>query len=180
VTSVTVSGSRRGALGRAATRNGRARRWHDGAEPWARRDALLPALLTVLGLVGLVVGWLGISDTVSLSRQSRWLGLGIGSVVLAALGVVLWLVAGLRNLGRLRRQVLADLARAAEHAQPEPDEVEAEARFGIVAGQRRHHGADCELLMGKDVRWLTAAEVAASGTAACGICLTPLTGVHRA
>lgn len=172
MTSVTVSGSRRGTLGRAAARNGRARRLHDGPEPWARRDVLLPALLTVLGLVGLVVGWLGISDTVSLSRQSRWLGLGIGAVVLGALGVVLWLVAGLTNLGRLRREVLADLARrAAEDARSQPDEViEHAARWGIVAGMRHHHRAGCELLEGKAVRWLDAAEVAAAGSAACGIC----------
>jgi hypothetical protein len=177
VTSVTVSGSRRGTLGRAATRNGRARRLHDGAEPWARRDALLPALLTVLGLIGLVVGWLGISDTVSLPRQSRWLGLGIGSVVLAGLGVVLWLVAGLTNLGRLRRAVVADLARAAQDAQSEPEEgIEHTAHWGIVTGQRHHHRADCELLEGKNVRWLDAAGVAASSTAACGICRPEVTG----
>jgi hypothetical protein len=176
VTSVTVSGSRRGALGRAATPR-RARRRHDGAEPWARRDLLLPALLTVLGLVGLFVGWLGISDTVSLSRQSRWLGLGIGSVVLGALGVVLWLVTGLTNLGRLRREVLADLTRrAAEDAGTEPGEVIEHARWGIVAGMRHHHRADCELLEGKDVRWLDAAEVATAGTAACGMCRPEVTG----
>jgi hypothetical protein len=169
VTSVTVPGSRRGALGRAATRNGRARRAHDGTQPWARRDALLPALLTLLGVVGLLVGWLGISDTVSLPRQSRWLGLGIGSVVLGALGVVLWLVAGLTNLGRLRREVFTDLARRA--AQDAPDQViEHAARWGIAKGMRHHHRADCELLEGKAVRWLDAAEVAASNTAPCGIC----------
>jgi hypothetical protein len=171
VTSVTVPAGRRGALGRAAARNGRARPVHDGAEPWARRDALLPALFIVLGLVGLLVGWLGISDTVSLSRQSRWLGLGIGSVVLGALGVVLWLVAGLTNLGRLRREVFTDLARrAAEDAQPEPDRIEHATHWGIVNGMRHHHRADCELLEGKDVRRLDAAEVAASGTQPCGIC----------
>lgn len=174
MTSVTVPGSRRGALGRAAARTARVRR-HDGDEPWARRDALLPALLTVLGLVGLVVGWLGISDTVSLSRQTRWFALGIGSVVLGSLGVVLWLVTGLTNLGRLRREVIAGLAlRAAADAPVEPAAVEHEVRFGVVAGMRRHHRADCELLAGKEVRWLTADEV---GTMpACGICRPEVNG----
>jgi hypothetical protein len=168
VTSVTVPAGRRGALGRSATRNGRVRH-HDGAEPWARRDALLPGLLTLLGLVGLLVGWLGISDTVSLSRQSRWLGLSIGSVVLGALGVVLWLFVGLTNLGRLRRDVLAELARrAAQVAPDEPSESARDVRLGIVTGMRHHHRAECELLAGKDVRWFEASDVAA--TQPCGIC----------
>lgn len=169
MTSVTVPGSRRGAVGRTATRNSRVRR-HDGAEPWARRDAVLPGLLTVLGLVGLVIGWVGISDTVSLSRQTRWLGLGIGSLVIGGLGVVLWLVSGLTQLGRLRRDVLAELAlREGQHEQS-VEVIDAGARWGIATGMRRHHESDCELLVGKDVRWLTAAEVADSGTLPCGIC----------
>jgi hypothetical protein len=173
VTSVTVPGSRREALRRPATRNARVRR-HDGAEPWARRHAVLPAVLTAIGLIGLIVGWTGISDTVSLSRQSRWLGLGIGSVVLGGLGVVLWLFVGLTNLGRLRREVLHELAlRAAQDAAEHPvDAVEADTRFGFVTGMRRHHRAHCELLVGKDVTWLSAAEVADTATSPCGICAT--------
>jgi hypothetical protein len=172
VTSVTVPDTRRGALGRAATRSSRARRLPDGAQPWARRDAFLPGLLTVLGVVGLLTAWLGISDTVSLPRQSRWLGLGIGSVVLAGLGVVLWLAAGLTNLGRLRREVFAELARrAVTQAQHEPDaSIEHATEWGIANGMRHYHRADCELLDGKDVRWLDAAAVAASNTVPCGIC----------
>jgi hypothetical protein len=171
VTSVTVSGSRRGTLGRAATRERRVRR-HDGDEPWARRDAVLPGLLTALGLIGMLVGWLGISNTVSLSRQSRWLGLGIGSVVLGGFGVVLWLFVGLTNLGRLRRDVLGELAlRTAEDAPDGPVEVvEHDGRVGIATGMRRHHRADCELLAGKNVTWLEAADVPATGTQPCGIC----------
>jgi ABC-type nickel/cobalt efflux system permease component RcnA len=176
VTSVTVPAGRRGALSRAATRDRRVRH-HDGAEPWARRDALLPGLLTALGLIGLIVGWLGISNTVALSRQSRWLGLGIGAVVLGGLGVVLWLFAGLTNLGRLRREVLGELAlRAAEDAQDDPFEAAHDARFGIATGMRRHHRADCELLAGKTVTWLEADEVPATGTAPCGICRPEVVG----
>jgi hypothetical protein len=176
LTSVTVPAGRRKALGRATTRTSRVRR-HDGAEPWARRDALLPGLLTAVGLIGLIVGWVGISDTVSLSRQSRWLGLGIGSVVLGGLGVVLWLFAGLTNLGRLRRDVLGELAlRAAEDAQDEPLEATHDARFGIAAGMRRHHRPECELLAGKTVTWLEADEVPATGTAPCGICRPKVVG----
>jgi hypothetical protein len=171
VTSVTVPAGRRGALSRTATRNARVRR-HDGDEPWARRHALLPAVFVAIGIIGLIVTWTGISTTVSLSRQSRWLGLGIGSVVLGGLGVVLWLFVGLTNLGRLRRDVLGELAlRAAEDAQAVPVEaIEQDTRFGIATGMRRHHRAGCELLVGKDVRWLDAAETAETGTAPCGIC----------
>jgi ABC-type nickel/cobalt efflux system permease component RcnA len=158
-------------LARTATRNARVRR-HDGDEPWARRHAVLPAVLTAIGLIGLIVGWAGISNTVSLSQQSRWLGLGIGSVVLGGLGVVLWLFVGLTNLGRLRRDVLHELAlRATQDAQHEPLEaVEHDARFGIVTGMRRHHRASCELLAGKDVTWLEATDEAVTGSSPCGIC----------
>jgi hypothetical protein len=139
-------------------------------EPWGRGDALLTALLTGLGLVGLVIGWYGISGTVDLDSQMRWLAFGITALIVGGAGMVLWLLAALRSVTDLKREVLTELeARlpaAAVAAAPA-----AVTGFGTVQGMRRYHHPQCTMLAGKDVRWADAKAHAAAGLAPCGICL---------
>jgi len=168
VSGVVSAGIRRGTSGRTATRAARGHP-HEGREPWGRRDVVLLALLAGTSIAGLVVTWVGISGTVSLARQARWLGLGIGSDILAGLGMVAWLATGLARVARLRAQVTAVLETGRtkisedQSASPVPE-------FGIATGMRRHHRAGCTLLAGKSVRWLDAEALSVAGTLPCGIC----------
>ncbi|GAA0619469.1 hypothetical protein GCM10009547_22420 [Sporichthya brevicatena] len=65
-------GETRARVARAGT--ARSAPLHDGAEPWARRDVVVVAVVLAVAVAGLVVGWLGVSDTVDLDSQTRWLG----------------------------------------------------------------------------------------------------------
>lgn len=165
--------SRAGAGARAGSRPaGRARTAAPGPEPWSRRDAAVPALLTAVGLVLLVWGWFGISGTVDLDSQTRWLALGILGLIVGGLGMVVWLLLGLRAVTALKHDVLVDL----EARLPAPREAAsaaatAPAGLGTVPGMRRYHRADCLMLAGKDATWADDAEHARAGLAPCGVCL---------
>jgi hypothetical protein len=133
--------------------------------------------LVIVGLLagaGLVVGWVGVSGTVRLDTQAGWLGLGIASMLLGTLGMVGWLVIGLAAVTRLRRTVIEDLtARSVRREAAHPAQVEAadgDRLFGITAGMRRYHRAECELLAGKEPRWLDEQALVFAGTRPCGIC----------
>ena len=43
-------------------------------------------------------------------------------------------------------------------------------RFGIAAGMRRYHRGDCDVLVGKDVRWLDARSPVFADALPCGMC----------
>jgi hypothetical protein len=161
---------------------------HDGPEPWARRDALLPGLLIAAGVVLLVIGWFGISDAIALNRQMRWLALGITGIIVGGLGMVVWLLFGLTTITRLRRAVYAEIDRRvslAERAADAPAAATAEARvgFGTVTGMRHYHRADCLMLAGKQASFAAAAEFTEAGLTPCGVCLpadTPAPGGRHA
>lgn len=146
---------------------------HSGPEPWSRRDAVAVAAILLVAVVGLVVGWLGVSDTVDLDSQTSWLGVGIAALIVGGFGMVLWLLLGLRRVAVLRREVLATLER--RHPEPlrvpVPAELTEHQRCGTVPGMRRYHAADCQLLLGKQVTYAEAAAHAEAGLRPCPICL---------
>ncbi|HUR74067.1 MAG TPA: hypothetical protein VMZ00_07310 [Sporichthya sp.] len=158
-----------------ATRVARAPRApHDGPEPWARADVVGVAIVLALAGIGLVLGWLGVSDTVDLNDQTRWLGFGICALIVGGFGMVGWLLRGLVRVATLRRQVLAELDRR----RPQPVSAGAapplteRQELGTAAGMRRYHRAECQMLAGKDVTFAAAAAHADAGLAPCPICLS--------
>jgi hypothetical protein len=156
------------------TRAARARRApHDGPEPWARADALVVAIVLMIAVVGLVIGWFGISDTVDLNDQTRWLGFGIGALMLGGFAMVGWLLRGLIRVATLRREVLAVLDRRhPASAAPTPVLTDRQG-LGTVVGMRRYHRADCQMLAGKDVTLAAATAHVEAGLAPCPICRPP-------
>ena len=145
---------------------------HDGPEPWARRDAIAVALVLLVALVGLTVGWFGVSDTVDLNDQTRWLGLGIGALIVGGFGMVVWLLLGLRRVAVLRRQVLADLDRRHPVAATGPViSVTDRQNFGTAPGMRRYHALDCQMLDGKAVTKADASAHEKAGLRPCPICI---------
>jgi len=148
-------------------------RTHDGPEPWSRRDAVAVAVILLLAVIGLVIGWFGVSDTVDLDSQTGWLGVGIAALIVGGFGMTVWLLLGLRRVSVLRREVLT----AIDRRHPAPARAEARAdmtdrhRFGTVTGMRRYHAANCQLLLGKDVTFAEAGAHRKAGLRPCPICL---------
>jgi len=174
MTSIPIGGTRTTANRRAASRRPVA--LHDGGEPWARRDALLPGLFIAVGLVLLVVGWFGISDAVALERQTRWLAVGIVGLIVGGLGMVVWLLAAMIRISQLRRAVYAEIDRrvtAAERraeAAPTPT-AELAVGFATAPGMRRYHRVTCLMLAGKKATAAAEADLTKAGLAPCGVCL---------
>lgn len=140
-------------------------------EPWVRGDALLAALLAGLGLVGLVIGWFGISGTVDLDSQMRWMAFGITALIVGGAGMVLWLLAGLRAVTDLKREVLTEIEARLSAGGPLLTPAAAVTGFGTVPGMRRYHHPDCTMLAGKHASWAEARVHVAAGLQPCGICL---------
>ncbi|MGQ0467953.1 MAG: hypothetical protein ACT4QG_21870 [Sporichthyaceae bacterium] len=172
MTTVAGPAARRAARGRSVERSAR-RPLVEREEPWGVGPLVLFAILAGLGLTGMVVGWAGISGTADLEEQARWLGLGIASLILAGFGMVAWLLAGLVSVGTLRRSVVRDLAlrTAAEpRSAEETGEQAPVGTFGIGSGMTRYHRSECDILAGKNVRWLDSEALKFAGALPCGMC----------
>lgn len=157
--------------GTSRTARARRARVHDGQEPWSRRDAVAVAVVLLVALIGLVIGWLGVSDTVDLDSQTSWLGFGIAALILGGFGMVVWLLLGLRRVAVLRREVLIELDRR----NPKPVRTRRvltdSQEYGTVTGMRRYHAADCQLLDDKTPTFAAAAVHADAGLLPCPICV---------
>ncbi len=175
---MSTTAVRAGADARTSRRAGHAARDRVPArpEPWTRTDAAVAGVFVLVGPVGLAIGWYRVGGTVDLNSQMRWLAFGITALIVGGLGMVVWLLAGLRAVTDLKREVLTEVeARLGPVA---PARVIAPAgstgaTFGTVTGMRRYHLAHCAMLVGKDARWADEAAHSAAGLAPCGICLAP-------
>lgn len=170
MSSISLGEAHAGAARAAKARRVRA---HDGPEPWSRRDAAAVAVILLVAVIGLVVGWFGVSDTVDLDSQTGWLGVGIGALIVGGFGMVVWLLLGLRRVAGLRREVLTELDRQhpAPTARAAARDLTVSQKFGTVAGMRRYHAADCQLLAGKAVTYAEPAAHEQAGLRPCPICL---------
>ncbi len=151
---------RRRAVGGSGTALGEA------PEPWRRRDAAVVALVVALGVVGLVVTWVGISGTAKLTPQARWLGFGIASLMLTGFAMVGWLVLGLTRVAATPARWCASAGRGAVGRRGRGHRMVLVLVTDSVSRPRaaRYHLAHCPLLAGKDVRWLDAATLAFART----------------
>lgn len=169
MSSISIGEATAGATRAAQVRRART---HDGPEPWSRRDAVIVAVVLLLAVAGLVIGWFGVSDTVDLDSQTGWLGVGIGALIVGGFGMTVWLLLGLRRVAVLRREVLTTLDRQHPAARTAaPTGLTDRQRLGTVPGMRRYHGANCQLLLGKDVRFADAGTHVQAGLRPCPICL---------
>jgi vacuolar-type H+-ATPase subunit I/STV1 len=142
------------------------------ALPWSPIDALVLWLLLLVGAVLLFLGWWGTSSTARLGHQVVWLNLGALGLLVAGLGVAVWLAAGRRAVGRRRRLLLADVPVAVEGTGVEGFTAE------LVAGpsMTRYHRADCEFVAGKPVTRAPEAIHHRAGRRPCAVCLPEVIG----
>ncbi len=138
-----------------------------GAGLWGRRDLTVLLVPYALGAVGLFVAWYGSAEEADWRDDARWLVTGTGSVTLAGLGLLLWLVGGKLRIVAAERAVRAGLLERRD-ARVEGGAPRAVPTMGVVtaAGSRRYHRPSCLLMEGKVV--VPATDLTA--LSACGVC----------
>jgi hypothetical protein len=123
-----------------------------GDSPWRRRDLIKLTALHIIGLVVIVIGWIGSSGQLDFADQTRWTALAVFGAVLAAIGGASWLLAGLATVSRERRLLRDQIGvlYAPEAAQSVADG--AAGTFVSADGMRRYHLPSCDVVRGKATR----------------------------
>ena len=139
------------------------------ASPWTARQRLMLAVLLVLGVVGLIAGYVGTSGTLRVSRQVVWVNLAGAALLVSGAGVVLFLTAARREIGRRRLSLFGDLGTV--ETVDRSSDISA-ADLVTAPTMTKYHRADCSFVDGK-----SALKVASSvdhqkvGKQPCGVCL---------
>jgi hypothetical protein len=141
--------------------------------PWRRVDAVIPGLLAVLGVVVLVVCWFGASGEVRWRDQTDWFIGGCLGAGAFALGAVLWVLVGMREVRRGFADLKADQREILGlHAGPSTrdlaDLTGPIAGWVTAAGMTRAHLSTCLLMRGKTAVPLAASDVPSYER--CGVC----------
>jgi hypothetical protein len=139
------------------------------AAPWSSADVFVLAGAGVLGVVLLVVSWIGTSASDTLGEQTGWIGIGIGSLAAVALGGSHWLLQGRRAVGR-RRRVWMTAERARRTAARRAGAPVANAGFVAGGAMTRYHRPHCPLVAGKQVAVASRGAHEQAGRRPCGVC----------
>jgi hypothetical protein len=137
--------------------------------PWSSADVVVLAGAGVLGVVLLVVSWIGTSARDTLAEQTGWIGIGIASLAAAALGGSHWLLQGRRAVGR-RRRVWMTAERARRAAARRAGAPVVTAGFVAGAAMTRYHRPHCPLVAGKPVAVAARGAHEQAGRRPCGVC----------
>jgi hypothetical protein len=119
-----------------------------------------------IGVVFVVVAWIGASGERRLSLQVAWVNLAVVGSAVAAAGQASWLLQGRRAVGVRRHQVLPDRERPRRPA-ARPTARVAATRVVALAGSGRYHRPDCLLVAGKD---LDDVDATRDGLQPCEVC----------
>jgi hypothetical protein len=139
--------------------------------PWRTGELVRVGVVCAAGLIGVAVAWYGASAQADWPDTLPWASLGAAAVTVAMLGLVAWLMAALRRVRRLRREVMPWLEAAV--STPGITATVRTARgadFVTVGGMTRFHRPGCPLVAGKPVRPLTIEDARISALGPCGVC----------
>lgn len=137
---------------------------------WSAKQRLLLLVLLALGLIGLTAGYAGTSGTLRVSRQVAWVNVAGAALVVSGAGVMIFLTAGRREIGRRRLSLFGNVVAGDAAASVEPASWSA-AGLVAAATMRKYHRADCSFVEGKTVTAATAAGHEQAGRRPCGVCL---------
>ena len=171
-----------GAAGRTGRRAGSARvaKWAGADSPWTMQDLLRLTWMSGLGLIGIGVCWYGISGQATMHRQLGWLVGAVAALTVAGIGMVGFLLAGLRAVHaetfevvtEIRRDRLGEDVDAIDDLAPVVAAPVALASAGYVTGasMTRVHRPDCPHVRGKQVGPISENDIARLGLTKCGVC----------
>jgi hypothetical protein len=150
--------------------------------PWRAGELTSVVMVNAVGLVLIVAGYLVCRDTAEPSRVQLATTIAAGGLVVTLAGNVVWLFGNLREVTRLRRQVLLGPAAAAgsptaatpRPLAPERDgdarQVPAPAALVSSPSMSRYHRPDCIMVAGKPVKAASLATHRRAHRQPCQVC----------
>jgi hypothetical protein len=138
-------------------------------EPWNRRNLTGFTVATALGAALLGASYVGVSAEVHLKDQVPFLDLGVTGLLVAAVGGVRWLAAGIKAV-RVRKATVLGLVRSRFGSVEATGPAGPSDDFVATARMTRYHRPSCSLVAGKDVRAATLSEHSAAERRPCGVC----------
>jgi hypothetical protein len=140
--------------------------------PWRAGELVRVGVVSAAGLIGVAVAWYGASAHADWPDTLPWASLGTGALTVALLGLVAWLMAALRRVRNLRREVMPRLKAAVSTPSiTSPARTAPGADFVTAGGMTRFHHPGCPLATGKPVRPLTIEDARSATLKPCGVCV---------
>ena len=142
------------------------------ASPWNARQRLELVVMLALGGAGLVVGYAGTSGTLRVGHQVVWIDLSGAALLVSGAGIVLFLTAGRRAVGRRRLSLFGNVTVAQEGAREFAAATGSAAELVSAPTMTKYHRADCSFVEGKTgLQAATAVAHEKVGRRPCGVCL---------
>lgn len=139
--------------------------------PWRLEDVLRVVVMGALGLIGIVVTYVGCSRQDNYSDQLGWLVGAIVAAAVGAVGMVGWLVTGSRRCRTERRRLESQLAASLATLAPDQQD-DGPAALVSAPGMTLFHAPSCFLVQGKPgVRALSHTGADTDGLSPCPVCL---------
>lgn len=141
--------------------------------PWRVGDLFVVSIALMLGAAMLCVAWFGASGTRRWSQQLLWVDVGAVGVVIAGVGIALWLASGRRVVGQRRIALVPNLPGPAPEftgATTDGAGRGANSLFVSAPPMTRYHRKDCPAVAGKSVKAASTAIHSAAGLQPCRIC----------
>jgi hypothetical protein len=151
--------------------------------PWRVTDLANALVADVLGGVLLFTGWFIAHHTTDASRALLGTDIAVGGLVVALAGNIVWLLTGLREVGRLRSALIAgsrpasvptdrpaSARRVAVPAGTVGDGAVAATRLVATTAMTHYHRPGCVTVAGKPVTSASLRTHLARGRGPCAIC----------
>jgi hypothetical protein len=146
--------------------------------PWRANEYRLVALALTVAVVIIGIAWYGAGGTVDWTEQLRWTALAVLGVAVACAGVGIWLGRGIRRVRAEHRMVLLAVRARRDRLRALASAAGPAAGRVTRVGMTHHHAPDCLLVVGKDMRALTAEDLKEASLAdtrgrdlvPCGVC----------
>lgn len=132
---------------------------------------MLLAAGLVVGAVGLAIAWFGAAGSPVFRTELIWIAIAVLVCAVATIAEVLWLLVGFRRLRSERRAVAAMVRQRHERRQaqnPQAAQAADPAAFVAAPEMQRRHRPSCDVVAGKPVAFLSAAD--SDALVGCGMC----------
>jgi hypothetical protein len=141
--------------------------------PWTAKHRLMLGVMLALGIAGLIAGYVGTSGTLRVSRQVAWINVAGAALLVSGAGVLLFLTAARREIGRRRLSLFGDVGDVdlSESGSVSASSAIATTDLVAAATMTRYHRGDCSFVDGKSVKAASAADHQQAGRRPCGVCL---------